>query len=336
MTIGKKNRSGPPRIIVCLCQKFINNEVTLHKMREMIVDSHRRGIIVIMRKGDGTKKHGGSGKEGPPIYVVSGGSGASGERIVETLLSQFPGSNVPVIGVAHVRKMKEIEEVVKRARAEGGTIVHTLVDDKLREALISLGEKNRVATIDLMGALLDRLSEVLGRKPLGQPGLYRQLHRDYFRRVDAIDFAVAHDDGQRPEDLGLADIVLIGVSRCGKTPLSMYLAVQGWKVANVPLIMDVPPPQELFKIDRRRVVGLSIEYEQLMVHRKKRLGRIGTAGHSAYADPAKVFEEMEAARRIYAKGGFSVISVTNKPIEMTADEIAGLIIHTFGDTDAKK
>ncbi len=278
-----------------------------------------------------------AGKAGAAtVYIVSGGAGVSGEQIVETVLAQFPGSRVPVVSVPHVREMKQIEEVVEKVRSAGGTVVHTLVDDSLREALVRLGKKYKIVTIDLMGGLLDRLTEVLGRDPLGRPGLYRQLHRDYFRRVEAIDFTVAHDDGQRSDDLGSADIVLIGVSRCGKTPLSMYLAVQGWKVANVPLIMNIPPPPELFQIDRHRVIGLSIEYEQLLVHRKKRQERMGTTGRSAYANPSKVFEEMEAARGIYAKGGFSIVGVTNKPIETIADEITGLVIGAFGDLSAKK
>jgi regulator of PEP synthase PpsR (kinase-PPPase family) len=288
-----------------------------------------------MKAGKGIKRRGRTG-ESSPVYVVSGGSGASGKQIVETVLAQFPESNVPVISVAHVRQVKQIEEVVEKAVSTKGTVVHTLVNDELRETLVRLGEKNKIATIDLMGALIDRLTEELGRKPLGQPGLFREFRHDYFRRVEAIEFAVGHDDGQRPEDLGSADIVIIGVSRCGKTPLSMYLAVQGWKVANVPLIMDIPPPRELFQIDRHRVIGLSIDYEQLLVHRKKRQDRIGTGRHSAYADPAKVFEEMEAAGRIYVKGGFSVVAVTNKPIEMIADDVAGLVIRTFGDAAAKK
>ncbi len=177
---------------------------------------------------------------------------------------------------------------------------------------------------------------MLGQKPLGRPGLYRQVHRDYFQRVEAIDFAVAHDDGQKPEDLAKADIVVIGVSRSGKTPLSMYLAVQGWKVANIPLVMGIPPPGELFQIDRRRVIGLTIEYDHLMVHRKKRQERMGVAGPSAYTDPSKIFDEIEAAKRIYQKGGFPVVGVTNKPLETISDEITRLITRSFGDVSEKK
>jgi regulator of PEP synthase PpsR (kinase-PPPase family) len=284
----------------------------------------------------GGKSGKGSAGKIPPVYIVSGGSGLSGEQIVETVLAQFPETQVPVIQIPHVRRPQQIENTVALAAGTGGTIVHTLVNKDLREALINLGIKRNVVTIDLMGNLLDRLSKVSGKKPVGQPGLFRQLHQDYFDRIAAIEFTVAHDDGQKPEGLPKADIVLIGVSRSGKTPLSMYLAVHGWKVANVPLIRDVPPPDELSEVDRRRVIGLSIEYEHLMVHRKKRQERIGTGRTSQYTTPAVVFEELEYARNIYRKGGFPVISITNKPIESIADEIIELISRTFGDESRKK
>ncbi len=283
-----------------------------------------------------TKNNKNSSIKPPPIYIVSGGSGTSGKQIVETVLAQFPRTQVPVIKIAHVREMGQIKDAVSRVLDTGGTIVHTLVDNKLREALVHLGKEQNIVTIDLVGTLLGRLAEVLGQKPVEQPGLYRQLRQDYFDRIEAIEFAVAHDDGQKPQDLHLADILLIGVSRCGKTPISMYLAVKGWKVANVPLVMDFPLPEELYKIDRRRVIGLSIEYEHLINHRKKRQKRMGITGPLTYTKPSSVFEELEAARKIYQKGGFHVISVTAKPIETIADEIIELITGSFKGKPLKK
>jgi regulator of PEP synthase PpsR (kinase-PPPase family) len=269
-----------------------------------------------------TPKNKTNGKvETSPIYIVSGASGASGEHLVETVLAQFPGIHVPVIKMTHVRQKAQVKEIVLQASKTEGTIVHTLVDASLRKALIRLGEKQDVATIDLMGDLLDRVEYMSGTPPEGRPGLYRRLHKEYFDRIAAIEFAMAHDDGQRAGDLPSADIVLTGVSRCGKTPLSMYLAVQGWKVANVPLVIEVPPPQELFRTNRRRVIGLSIAYEHLMVHRKERQKRMGISGPSRYTDRAAVLQELESARNIFKKGGFHVISVTDKPIESIAGEI---------------
>jgi [pyruvate, water dikinase]-phosphate phosphotransferase / [pyruvate, water dikinase] kinase len=257
----------------------------------------------------------------PPVYIVSGGTGASGQQIAETVLVQFPTLRVPVLIRNYVRSLKQVATAVKEAEAEGGTVVHTLVDGGLREALIRLGRKHGVVTIDLMGPLLEQVTEKTGAKPLEQPGLYRKLRKDYFERVEAIDFAVSHDDGNRPDEIPSADVVIIGVSRCGKTPLSMYMAVHGWKAANIPIIKDIPLPGELFRIARHRVIGLSIEHKRLLEYRKKREEHMGTVGTTAYSSPSAVLEELEVARRIYREGGFYVVEVTDKPIEVTAAEI---------------
>jgi len=257
----------------------------------------------------------------PPVYIVSGGSGASGQQIVETALAQFPELQLPVIVRSSVRTPEQVEIAVKDAEADGGTIVHTLVDGGLREALVHLGRRRGVVTIDLMGPLLEQVTGQTGSKPLGQPGLYRQLRKDYFERVEAIDFAVSHDDGKRPEEIPSADVVIIGVSRCGKTPLSMYLAVHGWKAANVPIVRDIPLPGELSRVDRRRVIGLSIDHHRLLEYRKKREEHMGRAGPTAYSSPSVIYEELEGARRIYREGGYSVVEVTDKPIEIIADEV---------------
>jgi regulator of PEP synthase PpsR (kinase-PPPase family) len=176
-----------------------------------------------------------------------------------------------------------------------------------------------------VGDLLLHLAKVLGQSPVEKPGLYRQLNQDYFERVSAIDFTMTHDDGKNPQNWSKAEIVLTGVSRVGKTPLSMYLAVLGWKVANVPLVMGLPPPTELFQLDRHRVIGLTIDPSKLLSHRRQRQKRLGTARTSPYSNPVKLFEEVEAADKIFKRGGFSVLDVTDKPIEASAEDIVKLI-----------
>jgi regulator of PEP synthase PpsR (kinase-PPPase family) len=257
----------------------------------------------------------------PRIYVVSGGAGASGEQVVHTALAQFPECQVPVITVAHVRHVEQLEAVVARAAASGGVVVHTMVDANMRDTLTQLAQAQRVVSVDLLGDVLHSLVQVLGQEPIGYPGLYRQLHQDYFERVAAIEFAMVHDDGKNPQGWPEAEIVLAGVSRVGKTPLSMYLSVLGWKVANVPLVMGVTPPPGLFDLDRRRVFGLTIEAGQLLVHRQQRQRALGAPGPSDYTDPAAIYEELEAARQVCRRGGFSTVDVTDKPIETSADEI---------------
>ncbi len=261
-------------------------------------------------------------KGGPaPIHIVSGGSGASGLQIVETALAQFPALQVPVVVRNHVRSLGQVESAVKEAAADGGTLVHTLVDSGLRDALVRLAGRRGVVAIDLMGPLLEQVAGQTGAKPLEQPGLYRKLRKDYFDRVEAIDFAVSHDDGNKPETIPAADIVIVGVSRCGKTPLSMYLAVRGWKVANVPIVKGVPLPGSVFRVDRRRVIGLSIDCRQLLEYRKRREEQMGMVGMSTYSSPSAVLEELATAGSICRENGFDVVDVTNKPIEIIADEV---------------
>ena len=257
----------------------------------------------------------------PPIYLVSGSTGASGEQLVHTVLAQFPECQVPVITLPRVRHEEQTEDVVAKAKSTGGTIVHTMVDARLRRTLTQLAQEQDVVCIDLMGDLLSRLSGVLEQEPIGRPGLYRQLHHTYFERVAAIEFAMAHDDGKNRDGWPQAEIVLTGVSRVGKTPLSMYLSVLSWKVANIPLVMSIPAPSELFQLDHRRVIGLTMDPGQLVIHRQQRQSRLGAPGPSAYTDPAAIYEELEAAQRVFQQGRFTVVDVTDKPIETSADEI---------------
>lgn len=261
----------------------------------------------------------------PPIYVVSGGVGASGEQLVQTVLAQFPDHHVQVITIGNVRQVTPIKRVVAQAKRSGGIIAHTLVDNRLRSTLIDLARDEGVTAIDLIGTLLSRLEHMLKRKALGQPGLYRQFHRAYFERVSAIEFAMAHDDGLHPADWPKADIVLVGVSRAGKTPLSMYLAVLGWKVANVPLVPEVPPPPELFKLDRGRVIGLTVRPDQLLIFREQRYARLGISAPIDYIDPRRIAAEVQAALHVFHRERFAVVDVTDKPIETSADEIIKLI-----------
>jgi len=259
------------------------------------------------------------------IYIVSGGAGTSAEQVVHTVLAQFPESMVQVITVSNVRFENQLEQVVAQAAALGGTIVHSLVDAKLRACLVEMAARWDVAAIDLMGPLLERLENVLGQPAQGQPGLYRKLNKAYFERVAAIEYTIAHDDGLRPENWPQAEILLLGVSRSGKTPLSLYLSVLGWKVANLPLVIGVGPPEELAQVDRRRVIGLSVEPGQLLAFRQQRQLRLGVYGPSEYTNPQKIYEELEYAKKIYRAIGITTIDVTDKPIESTADEIIRLV-----------
>jgi regulator of PEP synthase PpsR (kinase-PPPase family) len=264
-------------------------------------------------------------KQGPPIFVVSGGTGATGELLARTVLAQFPHVSVPLHIETHVLGPEQVHRVVAQAAGiPGAIIVHTMVNSDCRHLLAVEASRAGVVTFDLASPLLEHLSRELGTPPLGQPGLYRQLHKSYFDRIEAIEFTVAHDDGKRVDDLPKAEIVLIGVSRVGKTPLSMYLSMLGWKTANVPFVPEVPMPEELKQCDMRRVVGLIIEPAQLMVHRKVRAERTGIP-EGSYVDREEVRDEIRSAQHFFAKHGITVVDTTNKPIETSAEEIASLV-----------
>ncbi len=261
----------------------------------------------------------------PPIFIVSGGVGASGEHVVRTALAQFEEIDVPVLIVPHVRRVDQIKRVVSEAAARHGMIVHTLVDATLRRSLQQLAEAQQVPTLDLMGPLFEWLSATLRQPPLNQPGRYRRLHATLIARIEAIEWTLDHDDGRKPHEWDQAEIVLAGVSRVGKTPTSVYLAVLGWKVANIPLVRDIPPPPELFMLDRQHVIGLTIDPGQLVHHRRGRQQRLGIPMGHAYTDPSDLYDEVDAARQVFRRGGFRVIDVTDKPIEQIADEIIRLV-----------
>ncbi len=261
----------------------------------------------------------------PRIYIASGGIGTSGEQIVRTVLAQFPSADVPVVIVPHVRQIADIEEVIERAGSTDGVIVHTLVDGTLRNALNARARERGICAIDLMGELIGHLSALLGQEPVGKPGLYRRQREAYFARMEAIAFGVAHDDGQRIEELPQAQIVLVGPSRVGKTPLSIYLSVLGWKVANVPLISGISPPAQLLEADPRRVVGLVIEAGQLVAHRRWRRRNLGIPQDSPYTDPSQIYEELEWARAFCRQRGYGILDVTDKPIEASAEEVIALV-----------
>ncbi len=264
-----------------------------------------------------------------PIYIVSGGVGASGEQVVHTVLAQFPGSDVPVITTANVRQESQIEAVLLQAKESGGAVVHTLVEHELRNYLTTRVQELEIPSFDLMGDLLSWITSNTGQPPAEKPGLYRRLHKDYFERVSAIEYTMAHDDGKHPQGWQQADILLIGVSRAGKTPLSLYLSVLGWKVANVPFVNGVTLSQELFKMDNRRVIGLTIEPVQLLIHRQKRQIRLGAPGHTDYTDPDAIQDEIDTALEFCRRHNFSLINVTDKSIETSADEIIRLMTRRF-------
>jgi len=261
----------------------------------------------------------------PKIYIVSGGVGSSAEQVVDTVLAQFPNTQVQVSIIGSVRQREQVLEAVLKAQQENGLLVYTLVETPLRQVLLEEARRLNVQTVDLISPIMNWLAEHLEPQPVGRPGLYRQLHRQHFERVEAINYTLAHDDGKNPEGWPEADVMLTGVSRVGKTPLSIYLAVLGWKVANYPLVPRLPVPDALFALEPERVFGLTIDIGQLIAFRMQRQARLGVSGASDYVDPQEIEDELREAKKVFRSGGFRILDMTDKTIELGADEVQRLV-----------
>jgi len=259
------------------------------------------------------------------VLVVSDGTGRTAHQALNAALTQFPGVDIDVVIHSEVNTQQEIKEIVSDAMKSGALIVHTLVTDSLREFIIRESHHHNVETIDLMGPLLTRLSSQFIHEPSQQPGLYNKLNKEYFQRIDAMQFAFNHDDGQRTESLMEADVILLGVSRTFKTPISIYLAYKGWFAANVPIIMGINPPGILNQIDPLKIFCLNTNASRLSELRKTRNERLG-GNVGNYSEPEYVTREINFANRFYSlHPGWTLVNVTSKSIEEIASEILAIM-----------
>jgi regulator of PEP synthase PpsR (kinase-PPPase family) len=257
----------------------------------------------------------------PYAYVVSDGTGRTADLVLKTALAQFEGANLQIIIYPEIREAEQIIKVVREASDRNAFIVHTLVSEELRKTIAHYGRQYNVETVDLIWPLLERLSRQLSSTPSEEPGLFRQLNDAYFRRIETMEFAFHHDDGARVHELQQAEIVLLGVSRTFKTPLSIYLAFRGWFVANVPIILDMPLPELIFQVSPERVFALTTDPLRLSALRKNREEKLGGATGN-YAEVEHVRKELIYARKLYQKQPkWAIIDVSSKPIEEIATEI---------------
>lgn len=252
------------------------------------------------------------------VFVVSDSVGETCELVVRAASIQFHENAIETLRIPFVEDEQTIIDVVTQAKAQQAIIAFTLVNEEHRALLMRLGKAHQVKTVDLLGDLLDVLSSQLKEAPREKPGLIYRLDDDYFRKIEAMEFAVKYDDGRDPRGLKKADIVLVGVSRTSKTPLSQYLALKRYKVANVPLVPESRPPEELFDLPAERCVGLTISPEKLISIRMERLKSLGLKPEADYAQLERINRELEYARGIYERIGCDVIDVTNKAVEETA------------------
>lgn len=266
-----------------------------------------------------------------PIYVVSGGSGETAMRMVQAALTQFAkgeGSAL-VRRFQNVRSKEDMDRVLQLAADKRAVIIHTTVSREMRFYLADRCAELRLTQVDLFGNLLDTLALYLRERPEERPGSFHAVGDKYFRRIEAIEFALKFDDGIDMAGLPDADIVLVGISRTSKTPLSMYLAMEGYKVLNVPLVPGVPLPPELDSIPQGRIVGLTIQPDRLQEIRAYRLKRLGAAGSAdSYSDLGRILEELVYADEVFKQHRrWPILDVTGRSIE----ETAGLVLdRVFG------
>jgi len=257
------------------------------------------------------------------IFVISDGTGRTAEQTLMAALTQFPNATVEIILKQEIRSERQIEEIMPEIQEAKGIIVHTLVSEQLREFMVKESRIHNIDAIDIMGPLLSRLSHHLANSPSGEPGLFFRLNRDYFKRIDSMQFAFNHDDGQRYNEYERAEIILVGVSRTFKTPMSIFLAFKGWLVANYPVVLGVDPPEILSKLPAGSVFGLTTQpgdLSSLRTVRQQYLG--GNAGE--YSKLEFVKRELNYSANLFTKYQWPVISVTDKPIEEIAAEILAI------------
>lgn len=255
--------------------------------------------------------------------MVSDSTGHTAEAVVRAVLVQFEHDSVKLRVWPGVRQIEDVERAVMLASSTGGMLVHTLVDPSLREAVGEMCHALQVRSVDLIGALLGTISSYMGEQPRGRPGRPYVLDREYFRRVDALEFSVKADDGKQEAMFAEADIVLVGVSRTSKTPVSTFLANQGYKVANIPIVRGIEPSRALFALPRGRVFALTIDPMTLMEIRQSRLAHLGVdARRGEYAEREHVFAEVRWALRLFReRTDWPVLDVTHMAVEETASAI---------------
>jgi hypothetical protein len=268
------------------------------------------------------------------LHIVSDSTGETAARLVHALEAQFPDQPFDEIRHARVESVEDLQRAVRRARGRPAVVFYTIVEPELRDAMRRLCRSARVHYCDLLGQPIDAVSRVAGVAAQMAPGRSAPLDASYFRRIEAIEFAVKYDDGIGG-GLDEADIVLVGVSRTSKTPLSIYLGYMGYKTANVPIVAGIDPPQELYAIDQAKVVGLTIDANRLADIRQARARNFGGTARQ-YAELVQIYEELAQAEVVHRKLGCPVLDVSELSIEETAQRVIRMVERRRHDLEAAR
>lgn len=252
------------------------------------------------------------------IYICSDSVGETADKVVQATTRQFHSQLVQTVRYANVRQEDEIRALMEEAATKNGFIAYTLVQPELREMIRMESIRLGIRAVDIMGPMMQAFVDTFNDAPSQKPGLLHQMDEEYFRRIEAIEFTVKSDDGRDSRAMLQSQIVLLGVSRTSKTPLSMYLAHRGYKVTNFPLVPEVKVPTELFHIPKTRIVGLTMDPDRMTFVRTERLRTMGLPPDARYSAEERILEELEFADQLFKQLGCRIINVTHKAIEETA------------------
>ena len=253
------------------------------------------------------------------IYAISDSLGGTSQKLLSAVMAQYPdlifnnSYRFPFIN-----KESELLDILQDAIKDDAVVISTLVDSHLAATAREFSRVKHLSYLDLMNPFFEIIKEKTGTQPIEVPGVLHRLDTEYFNKISAIEFAVKYDDGKNPQGFLESDLVILGVSRTSKTPLSIYLANKGYKVSNLPLIPEVPLPQVLDKVDRRRMIGLVCDPDKLEKVRSNRLDALGLTQATSYTDIEKIYEELDYSKKVFQKYQAHVINMTDKSIEETA------------------
>lgn len=253
------------------------------------------------------------------VYSISDSLGGTSQKLLAAVTAQYPdiifnnSYRFPFIN-----QEEELLDILQDAVKDAALVITTLVNSQLAALAREFSQSHGLSYLDLMHPFFEIIQEKTGSRPIEVPGTLHRLDGDYFKKISAIEFAVKYDDGKAPQGFIDADLVLLGVSRTSKTPLSIYLANKGYKVANLPLIPEVPLPQVLEKVASHRLIGLVCEPEKLAKIRINRLDSLGLSQETSYTDLEKIYQELDYSKMVFKKYGASIINVSDKSIEETA------------------
>lgn len=254
-------------------------------------------------------------------YAVSDSTGKTAKHLMESAAGQFPDQDIDIKSFSFIRSLEKIDEIIEKAKKEDAVIAYTFVKEKMRNHLEDLAAQNDLKSINMMEKPLKLIKEKSGKNPREEFALKYKLDEEYFKRIKAMEFTLQFDDLNEEKGIAEADIVLVGVSRTSKTPLSVHLSYLGYKTANVPLVPEVEVHPSVLENNADKVVGLTIDPEKLNDIRIERLKKMGLGDDATYAAKERINEEFEYADKIMAEIGCPIIDVTDKTIEETAVEV---------------